>query len=121
MTLLPSGVVGTWYDQAAEDLQSSGGNSRLGAYDGSPTNLYGETGSFANATGYGWHTIPEFVLTSTTVWLAWIHDSTSARTYYNSSGGSRYKKAQAFGAMPSTASAPDSSDTVRWHTKLGHS
>lgn len=121
------GVIGHYYDQIALDIVTPSGNYRMAAYDdnaGAPNNLYAETASLAQASGYTFKSLTEFALTTQQVYLALQSDSGGAPLFRYKTGGVsgdvRYKPFS-YGAFPNPAGSGFTLDTYKWVMKIGHS
>jgi len=122
------GVVGSFYNQMAEDCNNSLGNLNLGLftdngssvpsalYSGSQVAEYAADSAFTTKTCNG-----EFSLTGTTNWLAFQNSNASFSAKWNSTTGSNHLDTTAYAStMPSTWANDGGNFSRAFHMSLSH-
>lgn len=99
---------------------------RLGAYtnvSSLPSALLSETASHAAANGFNLVSAPDWLLTTTINWIAFVLDSDTNNLFNkidNPSTGLAYPMAHTYGALPGTFS-PGSGNLRQYHMKIAGS
>lgn len=122
--ILPNtAVIGKKYDEVANDHTTSTGNIHLGVYDdssGTANNLLGDTGEFAQAVNYTYHTFTEFTVPTTQLWTAVIVSFLGGTTYKTQAAGSEKFMVQTYGALPTPFVNDAGSTTANPRCKIAH-
>ena len=120
-----TGVIGQYYNQIAMNVTVAAGNLRLCAYKdnaGSPDGRYvTDSGSFAAAADYAWHSLTEFALTGTANWLAFSQSADITVGYETQTSGNGRYLAGTFGELADPIAGGLSNTTTVTQMKLGHS
>jgi hypothetical protein len=116
------GTVGQYYDRIAVDFTvAGGGNINLGLYDdnSNPNNKLSQTGTLTNNdTSFTYKTMTEAALTTTTIWLAFVYD-TSSTEHVTAVSSARYVSFSYNATLPSPFSS--TTGTTQRHMKITHS
>ena len=117
-----TGVIGTLYNRIALNEAGSSGNRRIACYSGStPTELLGESASFAHETSYTFQSVTEFSLLATQNWVSTLADSNNNYRYFTGASGIRKHKVFTFGAYPNPAGTGYADGTESVQLKIAHS
>ena len=117
-----TGVIGTLYNRIALYEAGSSGNRRIACYSGStPTELLGESASFAHETSYTFQSVTEFSLLATQNWVSALADTNNNYRYFSGASGIRKHKVFTFGAYPNPAGTGYTDGTESAQMKIAHS
>ena len=119
-----TGVIATVYDRIALNEAGAAGNRRTACYSGStPTELLGESASFATETSYTFQSVTEFSLLATQNWVGALADTNNNYRYFTSGvvNGDRKYKSFTFGAYPNPAGTGYSDGAESVQMKIAHS
>ena len=117
-----TGVIGTLYNRIALNEAGSAGNRRIACYSGStPTELLGESASFAHETSYTFQSVTEFSLLATQNWVSALADTNNNYRYFSGASGIRKHKVFTFGAYPNPAGTGYTDGLESAQMKIAHS
>ena len=119
------GTVGEYYDQVAINVTVAAGNLRLCVYKdnaGDPDARYvADTGSFAAAADYAWHSLTAFALTGTANWIAYSQQSDITIGYETQASGNGRYLAGTFAELADPVAGGLTNSTTVIQMKMGHS